>query len=135
MDASIHSRIRRRCVLLILVLVAAIVAGCTTPLIRPGTTPRPTATPAPTFDPSLTGLDGRVVDERGEPIAGVNLVLRVGGRRGTAATTDEGTFFDRGNLGEIVITASSEGYETAETTVTVAPDEIAEVEIVLVAED
>ena len=134
MDAS--SRIRRRSWVLILVLVAAaLVTGCDRTLVRPGTTPRPTPTPAPSFDPSLTGFDGRIVDEAGEPIAGVHITLRLSGRRGTAATTDEGTFFDRGHLGEIGITASLEGYETAETTVTVAPDEITEVEIVLVAED
>jgi len=133
MEASIRSR--RGSWLLILVLVAAFVTGCDGTLVRPGTTPRPTATPAPSFDPSLTGFDGRVVDEAGEPIAGVHIALRAGGRRGTAATTDEGTFFDRGHLGDVGITASLDGYETVETTVTVVPDEITEVEIVLNAED
>jgi hypothetical protein len=127
--------VRRRSGLLILVLATALVTGCDRTLVRPGTTPRATPTPAPSFDPELTGFDGIVVDESGEPIAGVHIVLRTGGRRGTAATTAEGTFFDRGNLGEIGITASLEGYETVETTVTVVPDEIAELEIVLAPEE
>ncbi len=120
--------------MLMLVLLAALVAGCDMSLTPPGTTPRPTPTPAPTFEPELTGIDGLVVDEAGEPIPGVHLVLQLGGRRGTAATTDEGTFRDRGHPGEVVITARLDGYETVEMTVTVVPDEIAEVEIVLVAE-
>lgn len=128
--------IRRRSSLAIAVLAASlVVTGCGPMLVRPGQSFRPTPTPAPTFDPELTGFDGVVVDEAGEPIAGVHIMLRQSGRRGTAATTAEGTFFDRGHPGEIGITASLEGYETAETTVTVVPDEIAEVEIVLAAEE
>ena len=134
MDASIRRAIRRRSWLLTLVLATALTTGCDLSLVRPGTTPRPTPTPAPSFDPELTGFDGRVVDEAGEPMAGVHIELRQSGRRGTAATTAEGTFFDRGHLGEIGITASLEGYETVETTVIVVPDEIAEVEIVLTEE-
>ena len=118
-----------------LILVAAIMSGCTTPLVQPGRTPRPTPSPSPTFQLEQTGIDGRVVDENGEPLAEVRLVLRLGVRRGTAATTADGTFFDRGNLGEIGITASLEGYQTEETTVIVVPDEITEIEIVLVPHD
>ena len=113
----------------------ALAAGCGAPLVRPGSTPRPTPSPSPTFEAERTGFDGIVVDEDGEPIADVRIVLRIGARRGTAFTTAEGTFFDRGNLGEIRLTATLEGYEEAETSVIVVPDEIAEVEIVLVAED
>ena len=120
---------------MLLLLVSMVVVGCNTPLVRPGSTPRPTPSPSPTFVLDETGLDGRVVDEAGEPLAGVHLVLQVGPRRGTAATTAEGTFFDRGTLGEIGITATLEGYSTEETTVTVVPNEITEVEIVLVPED
>jgi hypothetical protein len=120
--------------MLIVILLASLATGCDRTLVRPGTTPRPTPTPGPTFDPELTGFDGIVVDEAGEPIAGVHIVLQLGSRRGTAGTTAEGTFFDRGNVGEIGITATLEGYESVETSVTVAPDEIAEVEIVLVEE-
>jgi hypothetical protein len=123
-----------RLVLGILLLVAVVVVGCDTPLVRPGSTPRPTPSPSPTFVLDETGIDGLVVDEAGEPLAGVSLVFRIGRFRGTAATTDEGTFFDRGTLGEIGITAELEGYEAAETTVTVVPNEIIEVEIVLVEE-
>jgi hypothetical protein len=119
---------------LIAILLAALVAGCDRTLVPPGTTARPTPTPAATFDAELTGFDGIVVDEAGEPIAGVHIVLQLGQRRGSAGTTDEGTFFDRGHVGEIGITATLEGYETVETSVTVLPDEIAEVEIVLVEE-
>ncbi|HET9416517.1 MAG TPA: carboxypeptidase-like regulatory domain-containing protein [Candidatus Limnocylindria bacterium] len=126
-----RASIRRGSWLLIVILLAGLGTGCDRTLVRPGSTPRPTPTPGPTFDPELTGFDGIVVDESGEPIAGVHIVLRQSGRQGTAATTAEGTFFDRGHLGEIGISASLEGYETAETTVTVVPDEIAEVEIVL----
>jgi hypothetical protein len=120
---------------LALLLGVAVLVACSTPLVPPGATPRPTATPAPTFDPERTGFDGRVVDERGEPIPGVQLALTLGGRRGSGATEEDGTFFDRGVIGEMSITASLEGYRTEETTVTVVPNEIAEVEIVLVAED
>jgi Carboxypeptidase regulatory-like domain len=127
--------VTRRSALVVLLLVAAIVSGCDTPLVRPGSTPRPTPSPSPTFVLDETGLDARVVDEAGEPLADVSLVLRIGRFRGTAATTDEGTFRDRGTLGEIEITASLEGYETAETTITVVPNEITELEIVLVAEE
>lgn len=129
-----RASIPRRSWLLALLLVAALAIGCDRTLVRPGTTPRPTPTPGPTFDPELTGFDGIVVDEAGEPIAGVHIVLELGGRRGTAGTTAEGTFFDRGSVGEIRITASLEGYETVQTTVTVPPDQIIDVEIVL-AED
>ncbi len=126
--------IRRGPWVLIVLLVAALAMGCDRTLVRPGTTPRPTPTPAPTFDAELTGFDGIVVDEAGEPIAGVHITLQLGQRRGSAGTTDEGTFFDRGHVGEIGITATLEGYETVETTITVLPDQIAEVEIVLVEE-
>jgi hypothetical protein len=136
MDAPIRIRRRgHRSGLLGLVLVAATLVACSMPLVQPGRTPRPPATPVPTFDAERTGFDGLVLDEDGEPIAGVRLVLSLSGRRGTAATEEDGTFFDRGLIGEIGITASLEGYRTEETTVTVVPNEIAEVEIVLVAED
>lgn len=125
----------RRSGLLIVVLLVALLTACSTPLVRPGSTFRPTPSPSPTFVLDETGFDARVVDEAGEPLADVSLVLRLGRFRGTAATTDQGTFFDRGTLGEIEITATLEGYETAETTITVVPNEITEVEIVLVAED
>ena len=125
----------RRSGLLIVVLLVALLTACSTPLVRPGSTFRPTPSPSPTFVLDETGFDARVVDEAGEPLADVSLVLRLGRFRGTAATTDEGTFFDRGTLGEIEITATLEGYETAETTITVVPNEITEVEIVLVAEN
>jgi hypothetical protein len=117
-----------------LLLVAAIAVGCDRPLVRPGSTFRPTPSPSPTFVLEETGLDGRVVDEAGQPLAGVSLVIRIGRFRGTAASTDEGTFSDRGTLGDMEITASLEGYETVETTVTVVPNEIAELEIVLAEE-
>jgi hypothetical protein len=121
----------------ILGLVASVgLAGCgPLPLTRPGQTPNPTPTPGPSFDEERTGFDGRVVDQDGEPIAGVHLTLVLPGRRGTAATTDRGTFFGRGVIGDIQITAELDGYETAEETVTVRPNRIAEVEIVLRAED
>jgi hypothetical protein len=119
----------------VLLVVVAIAVGCDRPLVRPGSTPRPTPSPSPTFVLDETGLDGRVVDEAGEPLAEVTVQLRIGRFRGSAATTDEGIFRDRGTLGEIDITAELEGYETAETTVTVVPNEVVEVEIVLVAED
>ena len=125
----------RRPGLLILVLVAALVTACSTPLVRPGSTFRPTPSPSPTFVLDETGIDALVVDEAGEPLADVSLVLRSGRFRGTAATTDQGTFFDRGTLGEIEITAELDGYETAVTTIAVVPNEITEVEIVLVAEE
>ena len=70
---------------------------------------------------------------KGTPIPGVHLVVVEGDRRGTAATTPEGTFFDREGPGEFRITAELEGYETQEVTVIVAPNEIREVEIVLEA--
>ncbi len=118
-----------------LALAATITAGCgSLPLTRPGQTPRPTPTPAPTFDPELTGFDGLVVDEDGNPIEGVHLVVSEGERRGRAATTRDGTFFSRGP-GEFTITAELEGYETEEVTVIIAPNEIREIEIVLVATD
>jgi len=129
-----RASIRRGSWLLIVILLAGLGTGCDRTLVRPGSTPRPTPTPGPTFDPELTGFDGIVVDESGDPIAGVRIVLQLGQRRGTAGTTDEGTFFDRGHVGEIGITATLEGYETVETSVTVVPDEIAEVEIILVEE-
>lgn len=115
-------------------LVMALSAGCD-PLVKPGQTRGPTPSPSPTFELDRTGLEGVVVDEEGEPIAGVKLRFVIGGRHGSATTTPEGTFFDRGTLGEMTITASKEGYVTVETKVTVVPNEITEVRIVLVAED
>ncbi len=129
MDASTG----RRSWLLLLVLMAMLLTACGPMLVRPGQSFRPTPTPAPTFDPELTGFDGLVVDEDGEPIAGVHIQLRQSGRRGTAATTAAGTFFDRGHAGDIGITARLEGYETVETTVKFEPKEIAEIEIVMAA--
>lgn len=134
MDAAPSLRIRRGSWGLALVAVALVLAACSSPLVRPGASFRPTPSPMPTFDPEQTGFDGLVIDGSGEPVAGVHLVLQSGGRRGTAATTDEGTFFGRGVVGEIAITASLEGHETAETTITVAPNEITDVEIVVEAE-
>jgi hypothetical protein len=129
LDAS-----RRKRGLMGLVLIAMLMAACGgLPLTRPGQTPRPTPTPAPTFDPELTGFDGLVVDEDGNPIEGVHLVIMLNGRRGTAATTPEGTFFDRGSVGVAEITTRLEGYEEEELTITIVPNEIREVEIVLVA--
>ncbi len=122
--------------LLALALAATITAGCgSLPLTRPGQTPRPTPTPAPTFVPDRTGFDGKVVDVDGNPIEGVHLVIWLNGRRGTAGTTAEGTFFDRGSVGVAEITARLEGYETEELTITIVPNEIAEIEIVLTADD
>jgi len=124
-----------RCVGLAAVALTAIVTvACGPMLVRPGTTPRPTPSPSPTFTLDETGFEGVVVDEAGEPIAGVRIQLRVGPRTWAAETTAEGTFFDRGNLGDIAIKASKDGYVTVETTVTVVPNEIAEIEIVLVAD-
>lgn len=125
------SRLKRP--MLGLALAGLLVAACgSLPLTRPGQTPRPTPTPAPAFDPELTGFDGTVVDEDGNPIQGVHIVVMEGGRRGTAATTAEGTFFSRGP-GEFRVTTRLEGYEPEEVTVIVAPNEIREIEIVLVA--
>jgi hypothetical protein len=119
-----------------LALAVTLLVGCGgMPLTRPGQTPRPTPTPAPTFDPDRTGFDGIVVDVDGDPIPGVHLVVWLNGRRGTAATTDEGTFFDRGAVGEAEIIATLEGYETEELTVTLVPNAIVEIEIVLIAVD
>jgi hypothetical protein len=125
------SRLKRS--LLGVALTGMLLAACgSLPLTRPGQTPNPTPTPAPTFDPELTGVDGVVVDEDGNPIQGVHIVLFEGRRRGTAATTPEGTFFSRGP-GEFRIIARLDGYETEEVTVIVPPNEIREIEIVLVA--
>lgn len=122
--------------LLGLAIVAAMIAGCgSLPLTRPGQTPRPTPTPRPSFEVELTGFDGIVVDEEGNPLADVRVVIVEGGSRGTARTTAEGTFFDRGRPGRLTMTATLEGYEEQELRVVVPPNEIVEVEIVLVAED
>ena len=92
MTRSAFSEPKRR--VLALALVALVAAGCgSLPLMRPGQTPRPTPTPVPTFDPDRTGFDGKVVDVDGNPIEGVHLVIMLNSRRGTAATTAEGTFF------------------------------------------
>jgi Carboxypeptidase regulatory-like domain len=132
MTRSAFSEPKRR--VLSLALVALITAGCGgLPLTRPGQTPRPTPTPVPTFDPERTGFNGKVVDVDGNPIEGVHLVIMLNSRRGTAATTAEGTFFSHGVVGVAEITASLEGYETEELTVTIVPNEIGEIEIVLVA--
>ena len=121
---------------LALVLVASVTVGCgSLPLMRPGQTPRPTPTPAPTFDVERTGFDGLVVDTGGDPIEGVHLVIMLNGRRGTAATTADGTFFDRGAVGVAEVTATLEGYVTEELTVTLVPNEIVEIEIVLEVAD
>ncbi len=120
---------------LALALVALVTAGCgSLPLMRPGQTARPTPTPAPTFDEERTGFDGIVLDTNGDPIEGVHLIIMLNGRRGTAATTAEGTFFDRGAVGIADVTATLEGYVTEELTVTLVPNEIVEIEIVLEAE-
>jgi hypothetical protein len=133
MTPPINSRWTRRT--LALALVAAVLAGCgSMPLTRPGQTFRPTPSPGPTFDEERTGFDGLVVDEDGNPIEGVHLDVTIFGRTGSAATTAEGTFFDRGNLGEFTITAELEGFITEEVTIVVVPNEIVEVEIVLVAD-
>lgn len=125
---------RRTRGLLSLALTGMLLAACgSLPLTRPGQTPHPTPTPVPTFDPELTGFDGLVVDEDGNPIQGVHLVIMLNGRRGTAATTPEGTFFDRGSVGVAEVTARLDGYETEELTVTIVPNEVIEIEIVLVA--
>lgn len=116
-------------------LAAALLVGCGPILVRPGQTPRPTPSPSPTFTLDETGFDAVVVDEAGEPVADVRIQIRIGARTGSATTTAEGTFFDRGNLGLMRITASKQGYVTVETTLTVVPNEVAELEIVLVAED
>lgn len=125
---------RRR--LVALLVVAVIVAGCgSLPLTRPGQTPRPTPTPRPTFEVDLTGFDGIVVDEEGNPMPDVRVTIREGGTRGSAKTTAEGTFFDRGRPGTLEITVDHPGYEKQELTVVIPPNEIVEIEIVLVAED
>lgn len=121
--------------LLATVLVGAVLAGCGQLLIKPGQTPRPTPSPSPTFTLDETGFDAIVIDEAGEPIPEVRIQIRIGARTGSAQTTAEGTFFDRGNLGLMRITASKEGFVTVEETLTVVPNEVAELEIVLVAED
>jgi hypothetical protein len=122
--------------LLGIAIMVAIVAGCgSLPLTRPGQTPRPTPTPLPSFDPELTGFDGIVRDEDGNPLAGVRVTIREGGSRGTATTTEDGTFFDRGTPGTLRVTANLVGYQEEELTVVIAPDEIVEIEIVLVAND
>ena len=126
--------LRSRLFLLALVLGTALVAGCDRTLVRPGQSFRPTPRRGAAGAGGGAGGGGVGLDEAGEPIPGVHIVLQLGGRRGTAGTTQEGTFFDRGHVGEIGITATLEGYETAETTVTVVPDEIAQVEIVMVEE-
>jgi hypothetical protein len=118
---------------MLLAVAALVTTGCgSLSLVPPDRTPRPTPTPAPTFDAARTGFDGLVVDADGEPIEGVHIVLMSGGRRGTAATTAEGTFSDRGTVGVIEVTAELDGYETEELTITVVPNEIAEVEVVLI---
>jgi Carboxypeptidase regulatory-like domain len=122
--------------LLGITVLAVIVVGCgSLPLTRPGQTPRPTPTPLPSFDPELTGFDGVVLDEEGNPLADVRLTIIEGRSRGTATTTADGTFFDRGTPGTLRITANLLGYQQEELTVVVAPDEIVEIEIVLVAND
>jgi hypothetical protein len=129
-----RSAAKRR--LLGIAIIAAIVAGCgSLPLTRPGQTPHPTPTPVPSFDPDLTGFDGIVRDEDGNPLADVRVTIREGGSRGTAKTTADGTFFDRGTPGTLHMTANLLGYQQEELTVIVAPDEIVEIEIVLVADD
>jgi len=132
MTLQAFSEPKRR--LLVLALMALVAAGCgNLPLMRPGQTARPTPTPAPTFIDERTGFDGLVVDADGNPIEGVHLVIFLNGRRGTAATTAEGTFFDRGAVGVAEISATLEGYETEELTVTLVPNEIIEIEITLMA--
>jgi hypothetical protein len=122
--------------ILLLALVALATAGCgSLPLMRPGQTVRPTPTPAPTFDEERTGFDGMVVDVDGNPVEGVHLIIMLNGRRGTAATTADGTFFDRGAVGVAEVTARLEGYRTEELTVMLVPNEIIEIEIVLTAAD
>lgn len=120
--------------LLASILAAGILTGCGPILVRPGQTPRPTPSPSPTFTLDETGFDAVVVDEDGEPIPEVRIQIRIGARTGSAETTDEGTFFDRGNLGPMRITASKDGFVTVETTITVVPNEVTELEIVLVAD-
>lgn len=121
--------------LLASILAAAMLAGCGPMLVKPGQTPRPTPSPSPTFTLDETGFDAVVVDENGEPIAEVRIQIRIGARTGSAETTEEGTFFDRGNLGLMRITASKDGFVTVEKTITIEPNEVTELEIVLVADD
>jgi hypothetical protein len=125
----------RRLVRFLLLAALAATPACSSPLVQPGQTFRPTPSPMPTFDATRTGFDGVVVDDEGEPLAGVRVDLVVAGRRGSAETTDEGEFFDRGLVGEIEITASLEGYRSEEVTITVMPNSVTEVEIVLEPED
>ena len=78
-----------------------------------------------------TGINGHVVDEAGAPLADVLVTIESGNFVGDTHTTAEGTFSARGVFGDFRITAFELGFTTAQQVVSVVPNEIVEVTLVM----
>ena len=127
--APAHAGRRYRAAQPVLLLVFAVAASACTPVPQPV----PSASPVPSMVREETGINGHVVDEAGAPLADVLVTIESGNFVGEAHTTGDGTFSTRGVVGNFRIQAFELGFATASQIISVAPNQIVEVTLVMVA--
>lgn len=118
---------RQGTVLLVIVLLAAPLAGC---LGGDGDADEPLQEEQADVTESLGGIQGVVTDNAVQPIVGANLTLEELGE--TATTANDGSYaFSRIQPGTYTMIARAEGFVTTKETVTVEADEVATVDLLL----
>lgn len=115
--------------LLLTCCLAVVPAACVNPS-RPPAASVPPSRPA-SVDLAEGGIEGRVTDASGNPIAGAAVTIETAEFSGTATTTTDGEFRASGVSGEFVITVAMLGYRSAVRRVVVAPGQLVTVELIL----
>lgn len=113
-------------------LLAAAIAACDT-AASPSATPHASPSAAACAPAALAagGISGRVLNEQGEPLSDVLVVLETADFYGTVRTGEDGVFTAPGVTGSFRISTTDAEYAAPPRDVVVACGELVDVEMVL----
>jgi hypothetical protein len=123
----------RRFAVLAALIVGVAITACDS-VSAPSSMPSPPSAPAGRCEGEIleaSGIQGRVVDEGGNPLNDILVILETPNFVGEARTGDDGVFETSGVTGEFAISTVDIDYRGSPRQVTVACGEMVDVELVL----
>jgi Carboxypeptidase regulatory-like domain len=124
-----------RCLAVLAALIVGVAITACDSVSAPSPVPGPSSSaqagPCIGDDLEASGIEGRVVDEEGNPLNDIAILIETPNFHGDTRTGEEGVFTAPGVTGEFVITTIDIDYQEVTRRVTVACGETVDVELVL----